>query len=339
MKRFNEVDILETEILEQYPEVLELLLYDFTTKSNIFWATDDYTHLGLGYEYGSPIKKELVTGLYGNVIMPRVKKNAELKQSRVRAKAEVFTPSWVCNKQNNLIDNAWFERDHVFNKEIKTSDGQNDWIISNEKIIFPEGKTWQDYIEDVRLEIACGEAPYIASRYDATTGKYIPVERRIGLLDRKLRVINENTVSEKDWLKATETAFKSIYAFDWQGDSLLLARESLLFTLLDYFHLKFGELPELTSLKIIAKIISWNVWQMDGLKGVIPESCIKKFVKTSENLFGEKETETKLCEGCLKGNLHKHNGIYCTIKDWKTKDTETNEYGFQLRFIDLVKKN
>ena len=32
--------------------------------------------------------------------------------------AEVFTPSWICNAQNNLIDNAWFERKDVFNKEI-----------------------------------------------------------------------------------------------------------------------------------------------------------------------------------------------------------------------------
>lgn len=333
----NEADILETEILEQYPEVLELLLYDFTTKNNVFWATDDYTYLGRGYEYGSPIKKELITGLYGNVIMPRVKKNTKLQQSRVRAKAEVFTPSWVCNMQNNLIDNTWFKRNHVFNKEVKTTEGQNDWIAIKEKVIFPKGKTWQDYIKDVRLEIACGEAPYIASRYDTTTGKYISIEKRIGLLDRKLRIINENTDSEKDWLKATEIAFKSIYAFDWQGDSLLLARESLLFTFLDYFHFKFRELPELFSIKIIAEIISWNVWQMDGLKGVIPESCAKEIVETTENLFGEKHTETILCNGCLKGNLHKHNGIYCIIKDWKTKDPKTNEYGLQLRFIDLVK--
>ena len=26
----------------------------------------------------------------------------------IRGKAEVFTPSWVCNCQNNLVDDAWF---------------------------------------------------------------------------------------------------------------------------------------------------------------------------------------------------------------------------------------
>lgn len=28
--------------------------------------------------------------------------------SDYRDKAEVFTPSWVCNAQNNLVDNQWF---------------------------------------------------------------------------------------------------------------------------------------------------------------------------------------------------------------------------------------
>jgi len=34
----NEVDILENDIREQYPEVLEALLHDHTTHNNIFWA-------------------------------------------------------------------------------------------------------------------------------------------------------------------------------------------------------------------------------------------------------------------------------------------------------------
>ena len=42
------------------------------------------------------------------------------------------------------------------------------------------------------MEITCGEAPYLVSRYDVVKGEIIPVEDRIGILDRKLRVINEN---------------------------------------------------------------------------------------------------------------------------------------------------
>src|SRR5690606_26057304 len=144
----------------------------------------------------------------------------------------------------------------------------------------PEGKSWKDYVKDTRLEITCGEAPYLISRYDTTTGEFIQVQDRIGLLDRKLRVINENVHTTGEWLKAVQTAYKNIYGFEWQGDSLLLARESLLVTFIENYKLKFDEEPLLKSIKYIAYIISWNVWQMDGLKGVIPNSCGVRTVET-----------------------------------------------------------
>lgn len=59
-----------------------------------------------------------------------------------------------------------------------------------------EGKTWKDYVKSKRLEVACGEAPYLVSRYDATTACPIPISHRVGILDRKFRVIDENTPSE-----------------------------------------------------------------------------------------------------------------------------------------------
>ena len=51
-----------------------------------------------------------------------------MQQQRSREMAEVFTPSWICNKQNNLIDNAWFGRENVFNVEIDNPDGSHSWI-------------------------------------------------------------------------------------------------------------------------------------------------------------------------------------------------------------------
>lgn len=77
----------------------------------------------------------------------------------------------MCNKQNNLIDEEWFGKKDVFNIELN-----NDWIVNEEKIIMPEGKSWIDYIKDIRLEITCGEAPYLVSRYDTVTGK--PIETK-----------------------------------------------------------------------------------------------------------------------------------------------------------------
>ncbi len=80
----NKVDILENDIRDQYPEILETFLRDHTTQKNIFWATDNYQDLGEGYEYASPILPELITGENGNVIMPRVKKDKDLQRRGTR---------------------------------------------------------------------------------------------------------------------------------------------------------------------------------------------------------------------------------------------------------------
>jgi len=330
-----EVDILENDIRNEYPEVLDILLRDHTTRSNIYWATDNYKELGEAYQFTSPIMPELITGDNGQLIMPRVKKDKELQQTRAREMAEVFTPSWICNAQNNLIDTAWFSKLNVFNTEITNENCVNSWVVNKNKIIFPEGKTWKHYIKDTRLEMACGEAPYITSRYDTTTGEFIPVEHRIGLLDRKLRVINENVDDSGKWLEAAQTAYKNIYAFEWQGDSLLLAREAMLFTFIENYVLKFGKEPLLKSVQYIAYIISWNVWQMDGLKFVLPNSC-KPTVIVKQDLFGQTSSTTLFCDGCID-NKKKHNGTYCLIKDWDSKDPLTGKKGKKIKFIDLLK--
>lgn len=331
------IDILENEIVQQYPGVLDILILDHTTQKNIFWATDNYESLGDSYKYNAPITADLITGDNGDIIMPRVHKDQVLQKTRSKEMAEVFTPSWVCNSQNNLIDDAWFGCKEVFNREIINTDGSRSWETNIKKINYPQGKTWKHYIHDTRLEIACGEAPYITSRYDSTTGKFIPVEQRIGILDRKLRVINENVDSIREWLKASQNAFKNTYAFEWQGDSLLLAREAMLATFIENFTIKFGKEPLLKSIQCIANIISWNVWQMDGLKNVIPGSCGEKTI-IEKDLFGDKELVEK-CDGCEKNNINKHNGVYCLVKDWSKKDMKTEKMGREIRFVDLLNGN
>ena len=322
------IDILENELIEKYPDVLGILLRDQTTQKNIFWATDNYEHFGDSYKFNSEILPKLITGEKGNVIMPRVHKDKILQLSRSKEMAEVFTPSWICNAQNNLVDNSWFGKVDVFNKEILLKNGTKSWETIKEKIVFPKGKTWQDYVRDTRLEITCGEAPYLVSRYDTTTGEFIQIENRIGILDRKLRVVNENLDSITEWLKAVETAYKNTYGFEWQGDSLLLAREALLITFIENFTHKFETEPPLDYIQNIAQIISWNIWQMDGLKGVIPNSCKDEIIDISN--FFETKTEIKKCKGCEKQNIKSHNGIYCNIMDWDIEKP--------IKFISLLEK-
>ena len=86
----EEVDILENDILEKYPEVLDILLRDHTTQQNIFWATNNYQELGTNYQFTSPILTKLITGVNGQIIMPRVKKDKDIQLSRARDMAEVF---------------------------------------------------------------------------------------------------------------------------------------------------------------------------------------------------------------------------------------------------------
>ncbi|MCR4808847.1 MAG: hypothetical protein K5896_03190, partial [Prevotella sp.] len=97
------IDIREDDLLELSPKVLDILLRDHTTGKNIFWATHDYEALGSGYDYHSEILPELITGERGMVIRPRVLKSKENQTDRSKDMAEVFTPSWICNAQNNLV--------------------------------------------------------------------------------------------------------------------------------------------------------------------------------------------------------------------------------------------
>lgn len=262
-------DIKENNLYRLDSRLLEILLIDRTTRKNLIWATDNYASRGPGYKSSDNISVYAIIKRNGSIIKPRVEKSKKEQAERVKTKAEVFTPSWICNAQNNLIDNAWFDSENVFNTET-----QKGWIANTSKIVFPDGKTWQDYVKENRLEITCGEAPYLCSRYDTVSGEIIPIKDRIGLLDRKLRVISENVDSEPEWFEWAKTAFKSVYGFDWQGDNVLLARENLLRSFIDYYIDKFDNFPIVKYLLEIAEIISWNIWQMDGLKYVVPNSCI-----------------------------------------------------------------
>lgn len=314
----TDIDINEKSLYEKYPTVLDLLLLDNTTKKNIIWATNSYKRRG--YRFSDNILP--INVIKGNIIQPRSKKAKAEQAKRSKDSAEVFTPSWMCNKQNNLIDEEWFGKKDVFNIELN-----NDWIVNEEKIIMPEGKSWIDYIKDIRLEITCGEAPYLVSRYDTVTGKPIETKKRIGLLDRKFRIINENCSNNEEWMQYVLEALKSIYGFDWQGDNLLLARENVLYTFIDYYKERFNNEPKEELLIQVATIISWNLWQMDGIKCVIPNSCkVEKIIQY--NLFEDEEVIESGCQGCTKGTVHGHNGVYSKIMDW-----EKNK---RIKFVDLL---
>ena len=271
-------------------DLLNILLIDRTTNKNIIWATNDYKESD--YESEQQIKHTQVT-----VIRPRYEKIHKHQKNRTRDKAEIFTPSWICNEQNNLIDEAWFGRPNVFNKTIDVN--HHIWQANEGKILFDGERTWKSYVEANRLEITCGEAPYLVSRYDTVSGEAIPIEDRIGLLDRKLRIVNENISTKVEWIEWAKRAFQSVYGYEFQGDSLFLARKNLFLTYIEYFEKRFSWFPKRDDLKDVAEIISWNLWQMNGLTNAIPY-----YVPPKKKKLFEKE-------------LFKPENVYCKIKNWK----------------------
>lgn len=126
-----EVDIHENEILKQDPVLLETILIDRSRPKNgskkpqhIIWATDNYEPLGAGYGENDQISIDAITSEHGDIIQPRVRKTKAEQQSRIRDKAEVFTPSWICNDylRSAFIDN--------FN--IETPSYEGDWLLIKE---------------------------------------------------------------------------------------------------------------------------------------------------------------------------------------------------------------
>ena len=400
----READISENQLLISYGEkVCMNLLKDHTTQQNIYWATDSYAELGEEFTFYAPITLDKITSYisddgvvvtkeqydtiiqqtpeakehYQEMIRPRAVKSKREQTQRAKDKAEVFTPAWICNAQNNLIDEAWFGRkEGLFNSP--DPEDPHKWINNEEPISFEgTGKDWKDYVADMRLEITCGEAPYLCNRYDAVTGEYnMDVKFRIGMLDRKLRIVSENTKDSKEWILWAKVALRSTYGFEWQGDNLLLAREALFFTFEEHYIARFGEKKfnqnKMRMMPGVAYIVSWNVWQMDGLTYGLPgyaddikrrlarveehRKQMEEYTRTMQareanmqgSLFGEEFWGyPKVCQPVLEpAGLHEQ---FCIIKDFldginlkkatlKTQDFHDQSAPKQT-FESLVNKN
>lgn len=291
---------------------LKALLKDKTTKKNIIFATSVYSSQGTPIKETEQMTEEILKGFAQCEIQPRVLKNKEQQQERTRAKAEVFTPSWICNKMNNHCDEEWFGKKNVFN----TEQGQ-EWRLNTEKIEFDTEDDWKKYVDSKRLEITCGEAPYIVSRYDAATGEIIEIKRRIGILDRKLRVVNENTDNETEWFKWVLRAYQSVYGYEFQGDNLLIARINLLITFVDYMQDRWNRVPTEAELRKVVNVIVWNFWQMDGITGMIP------FGKNKEEYHQFSLFDFVVANELDSQDTEEPEEVYCRIYDWRSDKSLT----------------
>ena len=319
--------------------VLDTLLKDRSTGKNIIWATDPPEELQtVMYEPvtdRSQITAQQLGLTHYEVVLPRMMKQTDTQQQRTRKKGEVFSPAWVCNKMNNALDADWFgglgaeESAGQFTVELPQG-----WQTVETPVQFPacKGRTpaWVQYVQSRRLEVTCGEAPFLASRYDAATGEMIPVARRIGILDRKLRVVSENAATEDEWRKYATHAVQSTYGYEYQGDNLLLARVNLLLTYAEHLQARWQRKPTEEELQAIANIISWNLWQMDGLHLSVPGGKPQPEAEQLDlfSMFGAAEPQPPT--------------VSCKVKNWRkgshgtTQNFETIQEGSTSMKFDYV---
>lgn len=206
-------------------------------------------------------------------LIPRCQRLKEDNDKRSKDKAEIFTPIRIVKQMNDMVMEEYHKENHSFN----------------------------EYVDSTQLEITCGEGVFLATRYDSETGFIIPIENRVGLLDRKLQRLCIEVNDKALFLKYLPRIAKSIYGYEYQGDSLLMSRFNILFSFIDYYKFKYNDSFPQNILLELSEIIVWNVFQMDGLTMCIPQ---KDVVKT-------KEKEYKAI-----------NGIPVKINNWKENKIE-----------------
>ncbi len=161
---------------------------------------------------------------------------------RTDARAEVATPFWVISAQNDLVDEDWHD-----GKKLRAE------------------RKWQEYVQAKRLELACGEAPYLTSRYDALLKREIPLEQRVGIFDRKLQVVDEN-VADVEWEKWAFRALEAVFGVEIKVDKVARARENLVKTFVEYYQLRFAEEPSDEMIERAQKVVEENVIVLDVLE-------------------------------------------------------------------------
>lgn len=196
-------------------------------------------------------------------LVPRALRGKEANNDRSKSKGEIFTPIRIVNKMNNLVFEDWFE------SESKNMDKEN--------------RVFEEYIDSTQMEITCGEGVFLCTRYDSETGEIIELENRVGLLDYKLHKVMDHFFNMGSRIDDKELFYsyllriaKSLYGYEYQGDSLLMARVNSLMSYIEYYSYVFEEEADDRVVEELANIISWNIFQMDGLTQCIPQKEVDR---------------------------------------------------------------
>ena len=230
-------------------------------------------------------------------LVPRALRDKEVNKDRSKSKAEIFTPIRIVNQMNTMVLKDWFEsKSKNMNKE----------------------SVFEEYIDSTQMEITCGEGVFLCTRYDSETGEIIELKNRVGLLDHKVHKLidsffnrNNGRNNSKSKIDDKELFYsyliriaKSIYGYEYQGDSLLMARVNNLMSYIEYYSYIFEEDMDGRVIEELADIISWNIFQMDGLTQCIPK----------KEVVVDKKNKQK--------NYVAVNGIGVNIMNWRENKIE-----------------
>ncbi len=234
----------EIYLLGSSSHILSTLIKDRSANHPIFFGTDEYEEFSETFSENFRMSQQRIQPFLMNedktLFQIRSQKEKEVKDRRTKKRGEVLTPIGIVNQMIDVLEEEW--------KDLSLN----------------------DYLSQTVLELCCGEAPFLVQRYDSITGELFSVNKRRGILDRKLHRISKSTDNRKTWRDRAYQAVRSVYGYEYQGDSLFLGRENLLFDYLEHHFAKFHELPPINEINSVATIISWNMFQMDGIKNEVP---------------------------------------------------------------------
>lgn len=307
------MDYNESSAFRSNLNILNILLFDRSASKDLVWATSMYKLHGDLYKKEGYITPKLISGKMKNLIKP----SANRKSNEIDRVKLIFD-SWRFDVDNDDNYGFKFDYNNVF------GEGLEEYFNKYKE---------DDFINKKILVMECEEGTCFVNRYNLETKEIVEPFKRNGIMDKKLNIINQKTDDENEWYNMVLLAYKNVYGFEYRGDNVLLTRENLLHGFVDNYKYKFGKKPSVERVTEIAKIISWNIWQMDALKFVIPHSCINVKKENFQLSIFEEENETlsgNWCLGCRLDEHTKHNGTYCKIKDWET--------GKIIKFVNLVKK-
>lgn len=166
------------------------------------------------------------------------------------------------NRKLNTLDAAWFGHEPAFNEE-----SAQGWQTLSEPVAFDDPFHWKKYVTRPVFLFQAGHGQALVFRPFAQGAEPMQYGKRMGILDRRLRIISENTREESEWLRWAESALQSLYGTDVSPLAIFQARLSALVAVREAYAQRFGGQLPVREEKYMVTTLCWNLFQMDPRTG------------------------------------------------------------------------